>query len=120
MEQDQHSADTNKQPFCVPQGYFNNLPRKVMQQIDAHNEQQAKQQHAIRRMRRLYIAAASIFAAVFGVATYLATGYQSPATGRPAPTHATAVIPTTAVDKDEMADYTMMDNEDIYECYSEI
>ena len=115
MEQTKHSADANQRPFSVPKGYFDNLTPAVMQKIDGQNEQAAPKRRTPRLLRPIYIAAASLCVAIFGVAVYLGSGSQSPsaATSVPPP-------PTTSADRDVVADYTMMDSEDIYEQYSEI
>ena len=78
MEQTKHSVDANRQPFSVPEGYFDNLPLAVMQKIDDQNESQVKRRRSVRRLRPIYIASASLCAAVFGVAVYLGAGGRPP------------------------------------------
>ena len=120
MEQTKHSADANLRPFSVPKGYFDNLPPAVMQKIDGQNEQAAPKRRTPRLLRPIYIAAASLCAAIFGVAVYLGSGSQSPSAATSVPPHPTIATTITSADRDVVADYTMMDSEDIYEQYSEI
>ena len=120
MEQTKHSADANLRPFSVPKGYFDNLTPAVMQKIDGQNEQAAPKRRTPRLLRPIYIAAASLCAAIFGVAVYLGSAPQSPSGTTPVPPHPTIATIINSVDKDAVADYTMMDNEDIYVHYSEI
>ena len=70
MEQTEHSADANQQPFSVPEGYFDSLPPAVMQKIDGQNEQAAPKRRTPRLLRPIYIAAASLCAAIFGIAVW--------------------------------------------------
>ena len=120
MEQNTHSADANLRPFSVPKGYFDNLPPAVMQKIDGQNEQAAPKLRTPRLLRPIYIAAASLCAAIFGVAVYLGSGSQSPSASTPVLPHPTIATIINSADKDAVADYTMMDSEDIYVHYSEI
>ena len=120
MEQTKHSADANLRPFSVPKGYFDNLTPAVMQKIDDQNESQVKRRRSVRRLRPIYIAAASLCVAIFGVAVYLGSGSQSPSAATSVPPHPTIATTITSADRDVVADYTMMDSEDIYEQYSEI
>ena len=120
MEQTEHSADANQQPFSVPEGYFDSLPPAVMQKIDGQNEQAAPKRRTPRLLHPIYIVAASLCAAIFGVAVYLGSGSQSPSTSTSVPPHPTIATTISGTDRDVVADYTMMDSEDIYEQYSEI
>ena len=119
MEQTKHSADANLRPFSVPKGYFDNLTPAVMQKIDGQNEQAAPKRRTP-RLLPIYIAAASLCVAIFGVAVYLGSGSQSPSAATSAPPHPTIATTITSADRDVVADYTMMDSEDIYVHYSEI
>ena len=120
MEQTKHSADANLRPFSVPKGYFDSLPPAVMQKIDGQNECPAPKRRTPRLLRPIYIAAASLCAAIFGVAVYLGSGSQSPSAATSVPPHSTIATTISGTDRDAVADYTMMDNEDIYVHYSEI
>ena len=104
MEQTKHSVDANRQPFSVPEGYFDNLPLAVMQKIDDQNESQVKRRRSVRRLRPIYIAAG---------------GRSSSSISSTIP-RSTVATATAGADRDAVADYTMMDNEDIYTHYSEI
>ena len=120
MEQTKHSVDANRQPFSVPEGYFDNLPLAVIQKIDDQNKSQVKRRRSVRRLRPIYIAAASLCAAVFGVAVYLGAGGRSSSSISSTIPRSTVATATAGADRDAVADYTMMDNEDIYTHYSEI
>ena len=120
MEQTEHSADANLRPFSVPKGYFDNLTPAVMQKIDGQNEQAAPKRRTPRLLRPIYIAAASLCVAIFGVAVYFGSGSHSPSASTSVPPHSTIATTISDTDRDVVADYTMMDSEDIYEQYSEI
>lgn len=91
-----------------------------MQKIDGQNEQAAPKRRTPRLLRPIYIAAASLCVAIFGVAVYLGSGSQSPSAATSVPPHPSIATIINSADKDAVADYTMMDNEDIYVHYSEI
>lgn len=117
----------NRNPFRVPNGYFEQFTEQVMQQLPAREQPIAPQQTLSQPRARkvqlrpwLYAAACTALALMLGVSYYF---MQSPATSaEPAPM--AAVTPATYVASDnsyidEVADYVMMDNAEIYACLSE-
>ena len=97
-----------KNPFRVPEGYFDKLTAEVMQQLP----EQPKHSLTV-RLRPWMYAAACIVAVVF-----TATIYFYPHDSQQ-PTAATASTPTTDSYVDDVADYVMADNIDIYVCLAE-
>lgn len=108
-----------KQPFRVPEDYFDTLTSRVMGRIDAETpavlEKQPKKAKTV-WMRPVLLAAASVCALVVSVAAYHILSEDNAS----APVVA-AVAPSQADDDafDEAADYAMMDNMDIYACLAD-
>jgi hypothetical protein len=99
----------NKNPFKVPEGYFDNLSAEIMKSLP-EQEQSRKAMTANWRPWR-YAAAALLVAAITATAYFLA-----PEQGG---TEATvANTSTIAADNyyEDVADYVMADNMDIYAC----
>ena len=124
----------NRNPFRVPEGYFEQLTEQIMQQLPEREQQVAKQQsiapqtdsqpraRKVQMRPWLYAAACTALAMMMGVSYFF---MQSPATSTDAAPMA-AVTPATNVAPapdnsyiDEVADYVMMDNAEIYACLSE-
>jgi predicted anti-sigma-YlaC factor YlaD len=121
----------NRNPFRVPDGYFEQLTEQVMQQLPEREQIVAKQQSIAQpasqpRARKvqmrpwLYAAACTVLAMILGVSYYF---MQSSATSTDvAPMASVAPATYVAPDNsyiDEAVDYAMMDNADIYACLSE-
>lgn len=103
----------NRNPFTVPEGYFDHLADRVMQQIPAERKP------AVVRSIRPWLYAAACVAILF-VSVIFVTNKSSEQ-----PQQQTAVNLTTAETVsdnylDDMADYAMMDNEEIYLYLAEI
>ena len=104
-----------KNPFRVPEGYFDKLTSQVMSRIDAEGNKpqelplKAKKAKTVWLRPVLYVAA-SVCALFISV-----TAYQH-FTTKPAdiPTEQVAVYSDDSFD--EAADYAMIDNQDIYAC----
>lgn len=119
----------NRNPFRVPEGYFEQFTEQVMQQLPAR-EQPLTQPVSKSRARTvqlrpwLYAAACTAIAMVMGISYYFmqsqatSTDAASVAVATPAPTTTTAATPDASY-IDEMADYVMLDNTEIYACLSE-
>ena len=124
----------NRNPFRVPEGYFEQLTEQVMQQLPDREPSVAKlldmaqkpvSQPRARKVQMrpwLYAAACTALALMLGVSYYF---MQSPATSTDTAPMA-AVTPATNVAPasdnsyiDEVADYVMLDNAEIYACLSE-
>lgn len=98
-----------KNPFRVPEGYFDQLAEQVMSQLP---ERRRKSRLLI--LRPMYLAAASVVAAVV---LGLTIHFQQPVEEQ-----AVAVSMETNADNsyiDEVADYAMLDNSEIYACLAD-
>lgn len=107
----------NESHFKVPEGYFENLTSQVMERLP---ERKAKlvspAQSFWTRNRFTFAVAACICACVFGATIYINSLTQnSQATPIEASIHNSPDYSTI----DCVADYTMIDNEDIYALVSE-
>lgn len=97
--------------FKVPDGYFDTLADQLMSKLPEHEVKVVRLQPSFwQRKRTAVLAAASLLAAMFSLGVYLHTGDSEP--------HARAVAaslqPADDGNLDVVADYTMMDNIDIY------
>lgn len=97
----------DKNPFRVPEGYFDNFAADLMQKLP--EKEMPVKKGLIVRLRPLMYAAACLMVAIFTVAVFFS--------------HDDAATPEVAsisqpVDSyvDEAADYLMADNMDIYAC----
>ena len=122
----------NRNPFRVPEGYFEQFTEQLMQQlpereqtvakhVDMAQQQSDSQLHARKVHMRpwLYAAACTALALMLGVSYYF---MQSPATSSESAPVAVVAPATTTPDYsyiDEVADYAMLDNAEIYACLSE-
>lgn len=130
-EQYIHERLGRKNPFRVPEGYFDSLTAEVMSRLpeqDSRAEtgaavqsgQSQKQPEQARQSRLVSIrpwlyAAACLFVALFTAAVYFAApdaGSQQMAVA----TTTTTTVTTQENYVDEVADYVMADNMDIYAC----
>lgn len=106
-------------PFRVPDGYFDSLAERVMANLPDADDVQTSKTIVINRPRRhankaWLCVAASLCVAVFGSAVYL--GNLSSADSDNSPQATTAQATNISQDNyvEEVADYAMMDNSDIY------
>lgn len=105
-----------KEPFKVPDGYFDDFTSKLMERLPERPEHQLAVTPLRSRQTRLWrflsVAAALVCAMVMGATLYLGI-YK---------THDTTSVALNSHDEtkaiygdfDQMADYTMADNEDFY------
>ena len=109
-----------RNPFKVPEGYFDQLTEQVMQMIPEENTQTAQVQvmnpaknAILRSLRPLFYAAACSCIAVFGVATYLHLNKEVNDTQQ---LQSNIVTVHSYSDSyiEEATDYAMLDNDDIY------
>jgi len=109
-------------PFRVPEGYFDSLPDEVMKRIDAAGAPAgaAETVSRPRKKARLFslrpvirYAAASVAALVICAAVYVSSSTSS---DQQEATAAAATVEDASFD--EVADYMMLDNADIYACLS--
>ena len=101
-----------KQPFKVPNGYFEDFAAQMMDKLPEKEAQIVRMKpHGWKKYRPFAYAAACVCAAIFCVGTYLHSNSseeqlsQNVATVQPTSTYSAI---------DEVADYTMMDNVDFY------
>ena len=120
----------NRNPFRVPEGYFEQFTDQLMQQLPEREDTVAKQldiaqKHVSQTLARrtllrplLYAAACTALALMLGVSYYF---MQSTApSNEPAPIAVVATTPATDYSYyEEAADYAMFDNTEIYACLSE-
>jgi len=106
-----------KNPFSVPEGYFDTLTEQVMQrlpkQVESVGDEQQKGSAIVRMLRPLLYAAACICIGIFGVALYQHLDNQT-AEGVPVISHVGSTIEFNDAYLDEATDYAMYDNQDIY------
>jgi hypothetical protein len=102
----------NKNPFTVPEGYFEQLAGDIMNKIPA-NVQKEQKPALIKRLRPLLYAAACVCIAMFGVVIYQNLDKQGNDT-----LNANIISHNAAEYNDKFmedaADYAMIDNDEIY------
>lgn len=100
------SRMSTRNPFQVPDGYFDRLADEVMQQLP-----EQPRQGLVERLRPWLYAAACLLVAVLTATVYF---FRPDAPGQNVV--ATNVSSTNDTYYDEAADYVMADNIDIYAC----
>ncbi len=103
-----------KEPFKVPDGYFNDFADQLLANLPERNSSQIVNLHSTRwnKFRTLSIAAASIVAVVFSASLYL---YNNTDKMPVEVAHAKHIQATSSTANfDEMANYAMIDNEELY------
>ena len=102
-----------RNPFCVPEGYFDNLTAQVMQNLPEQPKRRAKSVF----MRPVFYAAASVCALLIAGAAWMwqasaesssVEAVQAQVVAQPQQQDATEEY------MDEAADYMMLDNHEIY------
>lgn len=108
----------SRNPFTVPEGYFDQLATQIIDRLPCEEVSLSKPAPApaprmavIRRLRPLLYAAACVAIAVFGVTIYLNKHFTDDQLHL-AQQQETVVYSDAYID--EAADYAMLDNEDIY------
>ena len=107
-------ASGDKNPFIVPEGYFDSLTDRIMQNLPQKEEVKVAERRTIRRPY-LRWAAVSLATIGIGLTAYLSAVKNNGGAieGNPAPQQTAANI--SAEDNlDQMADYMMLDQEDLY------
>ena len=105
-----------RNPFQVPEGYFDHLADQVMASLP--ERQPVADAPKARRvtLRPLYYAAAAVCAFVISVVVW----QSFPETSQPMPVQASVSSQDLSDDDfEEAADYLMLDNYDIYACLTE-
>ena len=113
-------------PFTVPEGYFEQLTRRVMDnlpqqpQADQPQAEQPRPKATLKRLRPWFYAAACLLVAVFVAALTFNGKDEQPAIQAPQMAAATQTEPTYTYYSDsyinQEADYAMIDNQEIYAC----
>ena len=101
-----HTSSNGHNPFKVPNGYFDTLPNRVMQRINAEGAQAAP-----KGKTRLFfhLAAAAMLAGAFFIAGLAIYERSTPLTS-----NADDIIFAQELEyTDELLDYAMLDNSDI-------
>lgn len=93
----------NKNPFRVPEGYFDNFAAEMMRNLP-----EQPQQSKFVRLRPFMYAAACIVVAVLTATIFFFPQHEN------AEQNMAAVSTTTDTYVEDMADYVMADNNDIY------
>ncbi len=98
-------------PFTVPDGYFEEISSKIISELPARQEPAQVRSMVFRR----YAVAASIAAVIIGGAAWFVQPRQNVAVRHAAQTAVAANNSTSnEVFIDQMADYALLDNQDIY------
>lgn len=95
----------DKNPFRVPEGYFDNLAAEVMQNLP-----QQTMPSRMARLRPWLYAAACMVVAIFTTAVFFSANDVS--------SHQPIAAMTTDTYVEDAADYVMADNMEIYACLS--
>lgn len=113
-----------KQPFTVPDGYFDQLAERVMERLPEQQPASVPQVSVGHKWRRWAVAAAAVGVVLTGSLVFMGqrSGNESLAT-----TSHRATATTTETDAnsssysslDMAADYAMLDNDEIYAMVSE-
>jgi len=98
----------NKSPFKVPEGYFESFTNKMMQTID-ENDAKRKKRAKIIKMRFITSAAAAVVIAFISVTCYFTMEKEKEAVAQE---QREQYI-------DDLCDYAMVKNADIYYCLAE-
>lgn len=104
--------------FRVPDGYFDDFTSKLMQQLPEDPAMGARlvamKPSIWRRYHTAMIAVASVCAAIFSVGVYFHAEKAQPSSVSVAATGQTATTHAAYGTADAMAEYTMLDTEDMY------
>lgn len=105
-------------PFRVPDGYFEDFASLMMQKLPEKNERATTPHWVVmkasrwHRWRPIAVVAACVCAAVFGVGVYLHS--NTPGVAESHVRVANGVSPVSFSAVDAIADYAMLDAEDMY------
>ena len=119
-----------RNPFTVPEDYFEQLTRRVMDGLPQQSQQtaeveqlkagQPQRKATIKRLRPWFYAAACLLVAVFVAALTFNGKSEQPAIQTPQMAAATQTEATYTYYSDnyidQEADYAMIDNQEIYAC----
>lgn len=100
-------------PFCVPEGYFDNLTQQIMERLPEHHEKPQAKEVSLRKFMRPLAYAASLIVAVFTVTTLINQNNMDDSENMMQMSASNANADTYS---DDIVDYIMIDNMDIYAC----
>lgn len=102
-------------PFRVPDGFFDSIAEQIIEKLPEEKAQVVPMKSAVQRFLRPATVVAACFAAVV-FTLGLSSGFwkQEQADGNVETTAKANAAQSSYNDIDAIADYTMMDNEDIY------
>lgn len=116
-----------KQPFTVPDGYFDQLAERVMERLPEQQPASVPQVSVEHKWRRWAVAAAAVGVVLTGSLAFM--GQRSVNEGLVTTSHRETATTTTTTDAysssssysslDMAADYAMLDNDEIYAMVSE-
>ena len=105
-----------KNPFKVPDGYFDTLTTRVMENIPENQVRMIPVQndnHVSKKWWRVVAAAAAVIVAVFGVGLYMQLDDNATQV-KTATVQQSSSSATTETNIDAMADYIMCDDYELY------
>lgn len=107
-----------KQTFKVPEGYFDDFANQLMSQLPEQHTARYVKMNPFRRNKNRIVAvvAASVAVALFGMGIYFDNSNKVSGQSE---AHIQQISPSSASAFDAMADYTMIDNEDMYGALSD-
>lgn len=104
--------------FTVPEGYFDDFTSQLMQKLPEDPNQGARivtmTPSPWRRYHAAIVAAASVCAAIFSVGIYFHSAESRPQKASVAASQQVGVRNASYSTVDAMAEYTMLDTEDMY------
>lgn len=109
-------------PFKVPDGFFDDFTKDLMAKLPERQEDASKKKRSAAIIRRMsvIITSAAVFIGVCILAvSYLLQKPEQPVVAKQAKDNHIENINNTYNSIDEAAEYTMLDNEDIYAYVSE-
>lgn len=109
-------------PFKVPDGFFDDFTKDLMAKLPERQEDASKKKRSAAIIRRMsvIITSAAVFIGVCILAvSYLLQKPEQPVVAKQAKDNHVENINNTYNSIDEAAEYTMLDNEDIYAYVSE-
>ena len=109
-------------PFKVPEGFFDDFTKDLMAKLPERQEDASKKKRSAAIIRRIsvIITSAAVFIGVCILAvSYLLQKPEQPVVAKQAKDNHIENINNTYNSIDEAAEYTMLDNEDIYAYVSE-
>lgn len=107
-----------KNPFRVPEGYFEGFVSSLSTRLPNENKT-ATLSHPRRQLKFIGVAVACVCAAIFSISVYFVKGGKQ-ATTASVQTDLQSANGAVYNDIDRAADYTMLDNEDIYTYVSDL